>query len=195
MRTLYIPCILAATFLVSGCSIKQTVKPAELSAEMTPEICLIPAEGLRAGFNTTYENVLKNKGFHTRQIAPGSSPSSCPLSTTYVGTWSWDLALYMSYADIRVYQNGQQIGQAEYDSRRGGGRVIDKFINAEKKITELTNQLFPKGAAGLKGLTDSNSGAAPVTKEVYRQQQLNQLGNQSLSYEQYQKRYKQIMAD
>jgi len=55
---------------------------------------------------------------------------------------------------IRVYQYGQQVGQAEYDSRWGGGRVIDKFINAEKKITELTNQLFPNGAAGLKGVKE-----------------------------------------
>ena len=109
------------------------VTPAELSSEMTPEICLIPAEGLREGFNTTYENLLKSKGFHTRQMPPGSALSSCPLSTTYIGTWSWDLAIYMSYADIRVYQYGQQVGQAEYDSRWGGGRVLDKFINAEKK--------------------------------------------------------------
>ncbi|RON45862.1 hypothetical protein BK666_15205 [Pseudomonas frederiksbergensis] len=197
MRSLYIPFILAATFLASGCSIKQTVTPAELSSEIAPEICLIPVEGLREGFNTTYENLLKSKGFHTRQIPSGSAPSSCPLSTTYIGTWSWDLAIYMSYADIRVYQYGQQVGQAEYDSRWGGGRVIDKFINAEKKITELTDQLFPKGAAGLKGVKEPNSGtgAGLMTKEAYRQQQIEQLEHQGLSYDEYQKRYKRIMAD
>jgi hypothetical protein len=197
MRTLYIPFILAVTFLASGCSIMQTVTPAELSSEITPEICLIPAEGLREGFNTTYENLLKDKGFHTRQIPPGSSPSSCPLSTTYIGTWSWDMAIYMSYANIRVYQYGEEVGQAEYDSRWGGGRVIDKFINAEKKITELTNQLFPKGAAGLKGVKGlhSGTGAVLMTKVAYQQQQLEQLEHQGLSYEEYQKRYKRIMAD
>ena len=64
MRTLYIPIILAATCLASGCSIKQTVTPAELSSEMTPEICLIPAEGLREGFNTAYEKpAQKTKDF------------------------------------------------------------------------------------------------------------------------------------
>jgi len=197
MRTLYIPLILAATFLASGCSIKQTVTPAVLSSDMAPEICMIPAEGLREGFNTTYVKLLTDKGFHTRQIPPGSSPSSCPLSTTYIGTWSWDLAIYMSYADIRVYEYGQQVGQAEYDSRWGGGRVIDKFINAEKKITEMTNQLFPNGATGLKGVKGSNStaGAALMTKEAYQQQQLEQLKKQGLPYDEYQQRYKRIMAD
>ena len=103
----------------------------------------------------------------------------------------------MSYADIRVYQYGQQVGQAEYDSRWGGGRVIDKFINAEKKITELTNQLFPNGAAVLKGVKESNSGndAVLMTKDVYQQQQLKQLEKQGLPYDEYQKRYKLIMAE
>lgn len=151
MRTLFGCSVLAALAMVSGCSIKQTVTPAVMSSEISPEICLIPAEGLREGFNTTYDTQLKKKGFHTRQIPSGSSPSSCRLSTTYIGTWSWDLALYMSYADIRVFEDGKQVGHAEYDSRYGGGRVIDKFVNAEKKITEMTDLLFPEGAAGLKG--------------------------------------------
>lgn len=150
MRTLYRCTVLAALVLGAGCSIKQTVTPAVMSSEMTPEICLIPAEGLRKGFNTTYDALLRKKGFQTRQIPPGSSPSSCRLSTTYIGTWSWDLALYMSYADIRVFEDGKQVGHAEYDSRHGGGRVIDKFIDAEEKITEMTDLLFPAGAAGLK---------------------------------------------
>lgn len=114
MRTLYISIIVASAVLASGCTINQTVTPVQLSQDLAPEICMIPAKGLREGFNTTYVRLLTEKGFHTRQIPPGSSPSSCPLTTTYIGTWSWDVAIYMSYADIRVYQFGQQVGQAEY---------------------------------------------------------------------------------
>lgn len=51
--------------------------------------------------------------------------------------------IYMTYLDIRVFENGQQVGRALYDARRGGGRVFKKFINAEKKINELVDQLFP----------------------------------------------------
>lgn len=195
MRTLYIPFTFAFALLASGCSITQTVTPAALSSDLSPEICMIPADGLREGFNTTYVRVLTEKGFHTRQIASGSSPSSCPLTTTYVGTWSWDMALYMSYADIRVYQYGKQIGQAEYDSRRGGGRVIDKFIDAEKKITEMVNQLFPGGAAGLKGVKSASAGVTPMTRQAYQQQQLDLLKKQGLPYAEYQKRYSEIMAE
>jgi hypothetical protein len=103
---------------------------------------MIPAAGLREGFNTTYTAQLRSKGFQTRELPPGSPPANCALSTTYIGTWSWDLALYMSFADIQVFENGRRIGQALYDSTSGGARM-GKFIDAQRKIIEMTNQLFP----------------------------------------------------
>lgn len=196
MRFVFTSLLLAVMLAITGCSIKQTVTPASLSLDLPPEICLIPAEGLRTGFNTTYTALLKDKGFQTRELTPGSSPSTCALSTTYIGTWNWDLALYMSYADIRVFENGRQVGQAEYDSRWGGGR-LDKFIDAETKITELTDQLFPNGSKRL--VADVAISPAPsatqLSKKAYRQKQLELLMQQSSSYEDYQKRYREIIAD
>ena len=51
--------LLFASLSITGCSIKQTVTPASLSAELAPEICAIPAIGLRAGFNSTYQQLLR----------------------------------------------------------------------------------------------------------------------------------------
>lgn len=185
--------IIPVLLLAGGCSIKQTVDAAKLSPEMKPEICMIAARGVRSGFTETYRSALQSKGFLVQELAPGSSPSSCPLSTTYTGTWKWDMALYMSYAEMRVYQNARQVGVAIYDSRSGSGR-LDKFIDAETKLNELADQLFPTGAAGL--------GQAPVPVAVSseeptktsKQQQLQELMNDhGVTYEEYQRRYKQIM--
>src|SRR3546814_11672057 len=115
MRAAPLPVLFAMLFM-TGCSIKQTVTPANLSAELAPEICTIPAVGLRAGFNTTYQQLLRDKGFKTRQLAAGRSPARCPLSTPYNGTWRWDPLLYMIYTDIRVYEHGQ-IGRASCRER------------------------------------------------------------------------------
>ena len=186
--------LLFASLSITGCSIKQTVTPASLSAELAPEICAIPAIGLRAGFNTTYQQLLREKGFKTRQMAAGSSPDRCPLSTTYTGTWRWDLLLYMNHADIRVYEHGRQVGQAEYDARWGGGRP-DKFISAENKIAELTDQLFPDGASGLGVATPQAVLSTPLSAHAYRQQQLQRLLNENLPYEEYQRRYRQLMEE
>jgi hypothetical protein len=147
MRPMLIPVVMLTAFVLTGCSIKQTVTPVALSTTQSPEICMIPAEGLRTGFNTTYTAQLRSKGFHTRELPSGSPPASCALSTTYIGKWSWDMALYMSYADIQVFENGRQVGQALYDSTSGGARM-GKFIDAQSKIVEMTNQLFPAASYG-----------------------------------------------
>ncbi|HAQ72907.1 Sbal_3080 family lipoprotein [Stutzerimonas nitrititolerans] len=186
---------LITAIAISGCSIKQTVTPATLSAELAPEICMIPALNLRAGFTSAYQASLVEKGFRTRLMAPGSSPDRCALATTYIGRWGWDLALYMKHADIRVYEQGRQVGQAEYDARWGGGR-LDKFISAEDKIAELTHQLFPNGAASLgRTAPEIAGGSAPLSKAAYRQQQLDRLMGENLSYEDYQRRYHELMAE
>jgi hypothetical protein len=201
MRTL---AALVSVLAVSGCSIKQNVTPAAFVSTQAPQICMIPAQGLRQGFHTTYKQQLVNKGFEVRELQPSASPSECALSTRYVGNWSWDLALYMVYADITVFQQGRQIGQAKYDAKWGGAR-LDKFIDAEQKIIELTDQLFPQGApipaspsrpAGVLSAASSiePGGLEPPSKEAYKQQQLQRLLEQDLPYEQYQERYRQIMA-
>src|SRR5690606_27828253 len=128
-----------------GCSIKQNVTPAAFEAPTTTRICMIPAQGLRAGFHKAYREQLLRKGFTVQEHAANASPSGCALSTRYTANWAWDLAMYMVYADIQVFQDGKRVGQATYDAKWGGGR-LDKFIDAEDKITELTDQLFPQGA-------------------------------------------------
>lgn len=187
--------ILAAAVAASGCSIKQTVTPATLSAELRPEICMIPALNLRAGFTSAYQGELTAKGFMTRMLPPGSSPDRCELATTFIGNWGWDLALYLKYADIRVYERGRQVGHAQYDARWGGGR-LDKFISAESKIAELTSQLFPTGATnpGRVAAQVAND-PAPLSKAAYRQQRIERLMEENLSYEDYQRRYRELMAE
>lgn len=128
-----------------GCAINQAIKPVEQFSEA--QVCIIvnPAVS-QAGFLATYVRVLNEKGFTVRQLPSGSSVTECPVTSTYTANWRWDLALYMAFADIRVYRNGQQSGQAVYDAL-GGGANMNKFIKGETKITELVNQLFPNRAS------------------------------------------------
>jgi hypothetical protein len=52
----------------------------------------------------------------------------------------------MAYAEIKVYKSGMPSGEAKYDAL-GGGANMGKFIDADTKIVELVNQLFPGGAS------------------------------------------------
>lgn len=179
--------------LLTGCSIKQSVTPASIYKPASREICMIPALGLREGFHATYKGLLEQKGFSVRELRPGSKPSQCPLTTAYVGNWTWDLALYMVYADIKVYQYGHQVGQATYDAKWGGGRP-DKFIDAEGKITELANQLFPNGAPEPEAKVEpvSTSHNTRLDKERRLQELMN---DNSLGYEEYTRRRQAIEAE
>ena len=136
--------VLASIFL-AGCAINQTVKPVDRFAGT--QICIVvnPAVS-QAGFLTTYARVLSEKGYTVRQLSPGTAVTECPVTSTYTANWRWDLGLYMAFADIKVFSNGQQSGQAIYDAMSGGANM-NKFIRGEAKITELVNQLFPGRAS------------------------------------------------
>ena len=134
-----------ASIFLAGCAINQTVKPVDRFAGT--QICIVvnPAVS-QAGFLTTYVRVLSEKGYTVRQLSSGTAVTECPVTSTYTANWRWDLGLYMAFADIKVFSNGQQSGQAIYDAMSGGANM-NKFIRGDAKITELVNQLFPGRAS------------------------------------------------
>lgn len=136
--------ILAASVLAlgaTGCTITREVRPLALSPA-DKAICIVEAPEVREGFLRTYREELQKKGFTVRVLPPHSVVTTCPLTSTYVGRWSWDLAIYLNYAEITVYRDGAQAGRAFHDGRRGGANP-GKFGSGEKRIAGLVAELFP----------------------------------------------------
>lgn len=125
--------------LLSACSITQTVEPTNLSQKS--ELCIIENPAVRDGFLHTLQSSLSKRNINHRIISNRSIPKECEWTMRYVGRWNWDMALYMSYAEIQVFRNGNLDGEAIYDSTRGGANM-GKFIDAEPKIEELVNELL-----------------------------------------------------
>ncbi|KXU36297.1 hypothetical protein AXE65_05265 [Ventosimonas gracilis] len=134
--------MIAGFFALSGC-VSQTIDPVKINPTSPPEICMIEnaTKKVRQGFTDTYRAALQEKGFTVKQLPPASNPSDCHLSTQYIAQWKWNLTIYMSYVEIKVYEDGRMIGKALYDARIAG---LDKYINAEDKIREMVNELFPQ---------------------------------------------------
>jgi len=128
---------------LAGCAIQQTVRPVEAIADR--HICVIDNPAVRASFVEAYKRSLTGKGYEVRQVPAGTPITGCGTTSTYSANWRWDLALYMAYAEIRVFSDGKPVGEAKYDSM-GGGANMNKFIDADRKIQELVDQLFPGGA-------------------------------------------------
>jgi len=137
--------LLVIQLVLVACAIHQRVDPVPRMAAR--EICIVNNPDVREGFLEAYQRALVAKGFETKVLDKLATPRDCPVTSTYTANWRWDLALYMAFADIRVYADGKKVGQAVYDSLSGSGN-LGKFINAENKIKELVDQLFPAPVGG-----------------------------------------------
>ena len=134
--------ILVVTVLfLSGCTISQHVEQADISSNA--EVCIIKNDAVREGFLPELEKVLHEKGIKYVVTDSQYANQNCEWTATYTARWSWDLAIYMSYAEIKVFKNGVLDGKAVYDSTRGGMNM-GKFIDAEPKIRELVEQLMQR---------------------------------------------------
>lgn len=140
--------ISCSAMLISACSITQKVEPAEITTGS--ELCIIENPDVRKGFLEEYKAALSSKGVSYQVVSENSVPASCEWTSTYIARWTWDLSLYMSYAEIKIFHNGSLDGEAKYDSTRGGANM-SKFIDAEPKIRELVNELMQFKSASLFG--------------------------------------------
>jgi hypothetical protein len=131
----------AAAILVSGCAITQNVRPVT-----SPDIQLLCIHRNPEVFMSEFVTVLKSQieelGIKAR-IYEGTQPPECRYRLEYVANWRWDLAMYLAFTDLRVYDKDLLIGEANYDARAGGGRP-DKFGATAPKLKELVNQLFAR---------------------------------------------------
>jgi hypothetical protein len=135
--------LLVLSLALMGCSIVQNATP---SSTQLKEICVIANPKVsQPEFIEVYQKELGAKGFEVKLLTADSTISTCPLTTTYAANWAWDLALYMVYAEMKVYEDGKPAGEAIYDARKGGANM-SKFIKANEKIKEMVNLVFPKGA-------------------------------------------------
>ena len=137
-------CTLIALAALGGCggTIEQRVSP--VATVDSKEICVIENSRVRASFLEAYQRALQASGFAVRLLPESAPLSACSITSRYVAHWQWDIALYLAIAELRVYKDGLPAGQALYNATRAAA-TTSKFVNAEEKVKELVQQLFPAG--------------------------------------------------
>lgn len=81
--------------------------------------------------------------------------------------------MYLTYAEMKVYDHSGLAGKAVYDARSGGGR-LDKFGRTAEKIKPLIDELFGSTPAGpiavqpttWEQIVDSHSDSAARLREL-----------------------------
>jgi hypothetical protein len=178
MRRIQVFALLAVSAGITGCSINQTVdpiKPAQVS-----RVCVLDnKEILMDGFQSEVQRQIEAKHIPTKVYA-GARPAECSHYVEYTANWQWDMAMYLTYAEFRVYDAKGLTGSAVYDARRGGGR-LDKFGQTAGKIRPLIDQLFGSVSVGptLQVKTESASTSSRPDRST-RLQELQKLHAQGL---------------
>jgi hypothetical protein len=144
MKKTLIAAFLFFNLLLLGCSVKYSAEPITSLDTSSNEICVIEDKNTNEEFLPAYRNVLEKKGFVVRILTPGSDIAICPLTSTYMGNWSWDFVMYMAHAEIFVYKNGTKAGAALYDAPKAGTALTTEIYDStETKIAKMVDKLFP----------------------------------------------------
>ncbi|MBW8756006.1 MAG: hypothetical protein JF586_00205, partial [Burkholderiales bacterium] len=96
--------------LLAGCAIHQNVRP--LDAAGDGQVCVITNPEVRPSVMASYKRVLGEKGYTVRELPPAAAITDCKVTSTYRANWRWDLAMYMHYAEFRVFVDGKERGVA-----------------------------------------------------------------------------------
>ncbi len=76
------------------------------------------------------------------------APAECKYLLTYTALRAWDLAPYLSHAELHLMQGNQQVASAEYHLVADGGYSLMKFQSVHTKMDPVIDQLLAEYPIG-----------------------------------------------
>lgn len=118
----------------------------------------------------------------------------CPYVVRYTARRSWDMAPYLSSAELTVLgPRRETLATAAYHLRGKGGLSLMKWQGTKSKMDPVIDELLSNTQLVVepvaKGQAVSESG------KLSKQERLKQLQQQNLDYEAYQRAYQQLMLE
>lgn len=136
-RLAFVATALAA---VGGCT-AVTVQPVSNLAEIL-HVCIRENPKVRVSdFVSVLETGFERYGIST-ELIQSSTPPHCEYVLTYSALRSWDMAPYLSQADMQLTRSGRRIASAEYRLRGKGGLALNKRAGTETKISPVIEELL-----------------------------------------------------
>lgn len=125
---------------LAGCTIKRSVEPIG-KRPLAAVVCIQQNDTVwKKEFLPWLAAEFRRHGFETN-IYQGSLPENCRLHARYWATWGWELAVYLKYAIIRIFEEDDLIGYAAYDATAAWVNT-GKFGATEDKLRPLIEELL-----------------------------------------------------
>ena len=113
--------VVAGGLAVSACTSVQVNAVAEQQVNAIQQICIVNnPKVLVTDFVPVVQQRLQHHGIVSR-VVEGSEASACAYQLHYSAKRSWDFTPYMSWAELKLYQNEVLIAKAEYKLVGKGG--------------------------------------------------------------------------
>ena len=136
--------VVAGGLAVSACTSVQVNAVAEQQVNAIQQICIVNnPKVLVTDFVPVVQQRLQHHGIMSR-VVEGSEVAACAYQLYYSAKRSWDFTPYMSWAELKLYQNEVLIANAEYKLVGKGGLSLTKWQSVETKMTPVIDQLFAK---------------------------------------------------
>ena len=136
-----IVCAVVGSLLLVGCGKFDVVSRPPQGLAEAPRVCIVDEPNTKTGFKIAMRNWLNQEGIQS-EILPVYTPlDKCEWMLTYYGRWSWDLAIFLSDAQITAYHDATYAGEV---SLKVGQWDANKFENGEKRVHKMMDLLFAK---------------------------------------------------
>ena len=79
----------------------------------------------------------------TSEVFDGAAkPANCEFVTTYSARRNWDLAPYLTDADVHLMRDNAEIASAEFHLKGKGGLALNKWRGTKSKMDPVMDQLL-----------------------------------------------------
>lgn len=183
--------LLAAATLLGACTATQ-VTPLQAAAD---QMCIEENPKVQVSdFVPVLQEGFARHGIQTLVYAK-IPRADCPYVVTYTARRSWDMAPYLSTAEITILgPRRQTLAKANYHLRGKGGLSLMKWQGTKSKIDPVIDDLL---ASAQLSPTATPATQAQSTAEPRKSldERVRDLQQQKLGYEDYQRAYRQLLLE
>lgn len=142
MNKLFPSIIVFTSLILSGCVSPKFTGSAIPENILTakPQVLVINDAETRDGFQHAVEGWLDSEEIQYVVKPEGVEHDPQQLTIEYVGYWSWDLALFLSRAEIEAFYQGQRVSKITYNAP--STLHTAKFGDAEERIKLMLDVMF-----------------------------------------------------